>query len=77
MKVVMVLLSIGVLTHFDEIFVMQNPGNKRLIRTLLLYIYDTGILNFKLGTATAGAALVMIGTLVLTGITRKLTNYDE
>ncbi|MDR2095963.1 MAG: ABC transporter permease subunit [Treponema sp.] len=77
MKVVLVLLSIGILTHFDEIFVMQNPGNKRLIRTLLLYIYETGILNFKLGTATAGAALVMIGTLALAGITRKLTNYDE
>jgi putative aldouronate transport system permease protein len=77
MKVILVLLSIGVLTHFDEIFVMQNPGNKRLIRTLLLYIYETGILNFKLGTATAGAALVMIGTLVVAGITRKLTNYDE
>jgi putative aldouronate transport system permease protein len=77
MKVILVLLSIGVLTHFDEIFVMQNPGNKRLIRTLLLYIYETGILNFKLGTATAGAALVMIGTLAVTGITRKITNYDE
>jgi putative aldouronate transport system permease protein len=77
MKVILVLLSIGILTHFDEIYVMQNSTNKRLIRTLLLYVFEMGILNFKLGTATAGAALVMIGTLALAGISRKLTKYDE
>jgi putative aldouronate transport system permease protein len=77
MKVILVLLSIGILTHFDEIYVMQNPINKRHIRTLLLYVFETGILNFKLGTATAGATLVMIGTLTMVGLSRKLTKYDE
>jgi len=77
MKVILVLLSIGILTHFDEIYVMQNSINKRYIRTLLLYVFETGILNFKLGTATAGAALVMVGTLAMVGISRKLTKYDE
>lgn len=77
MKVILVLLSIGILTHFDEIYVMQNSTNKRLIGTLLLYVFETGILNFKLGTATAGATLVMIGTLALVGISRRLAKYDE
>ncbi|MEN6363641.1 MAG: hypothetical protein ABFC81_01035, partial [Rectinema sp.] len=77
MKVILVLLAMGVLTHFDEIYVMQNPANKRMIRTLLVYIYETGIINFKVGTATAGAALVMVGTLVIVAITRKLIRYDE
>lgn len=77
MKVIIVLLAMGVLTHFDEIYVMQNPANKRMIRTLLVYIYETGILNFKVGTATAGAALVMAGTLIIVAITRKLIRYDE
>ena len=77
MKVVLVLLSIGILTHFDEIYVMQNPINRRYIRTLLLYVFETGILNFNLGTATAGAALVMLGTLTMVGISRRLTKYDE
>jgi putative aldouronate transport system permease protein len=77
MKVILVILSIGVLTHFDEIYVMQNPGTKHMIRTLLLYVYETGIVNFKLGTATAGATLVMIGTLAMAGLTRKITSYDE
>jgi len=77
MKTIIVLLSIGVLTHFDEIYVLVNPANRRLISTLMLYIYETGILNFKTGTASAGATLVMIGTLAITGLIRKLTSYDE
>jgi putative aldouronate transport system permease protein len=77
MKVVLVLLSIGVLTHFDEIYVWQNPNNKRMIQTLLAFVFDTGIINFKLGIATAGATLVMIGSLSLAGVTRLLTRYDE
>jgi putative aldouronate transport system permease protein len=77
MKVMGVLLAMGVLTHFDEMYVMQNPINKRHIVTLLLYIFETGILNFKMGIATAGAALVMIGTLALVWVIRKVVRYDE
>ena len=76
MKVILVILSISVLTHFDEIYVMQNPGNRRSIQTLLIYVYEVGITNFKLGTATAGATLVMAGTLVLAFMTRNVTKYD-
>jgi putative aldouronate transport system permease protein len=77
MKVILVLLAMSVLTHFDEMYVMQNSVNKRYILTLLLYIFETGILKFKMGIATAGAALVMIGTLVLVWIIRKAVRYDE
>ena len=77
MKTIIVLLSIGVLTHFDEVYVMVNPANRRLISTLMLYIYETGILNFKTGTASAGATLVMIGTVAITALMRTLTSYDE
>ena len=77
MKTIIVLLSIGVLTHFDEIYVMVNPANRRLISTLLLYVYETGILNFKTGTASAGAMLVMIGTLVVTISMRRVIGYDK
>jgi putative aldouronate transport system permease protein len=77
MKVILVLLAMGVLTHFDEMYVMQNSVNKSHIMTLLLYIFETGILNFKMGIATAGAVLVMVGTLVLVWIVRKAVRYDE
>jgi putative aldouronate transport system permease protein len=77
MKVVIVLLAMGVLTHFDEMFVMQNPANKTRIATLLVYVFDMGITKFKTGFATAGATLVMVGTLALVGIVRKAVRYDE
>jgi putative aldouronate transport system permease protein len=77
MKVIVVLLAMSVLTHFDEMYVMQNPANKQQIRTLLLYVYETGIIRFQMGLATAGAALVMAGSLALVALTRKLVRYDE
>ncbi len=77
MKTILVLLSIGVLTHFDEIFIMVNPANRRQIGTLLLYVFETGIINFKTGTASSGATLVMAGTLIFTAIIRKLIKYDK
>ncbi|HNT73344.1 MAG TPA: hypothetical protein PKK92_09840, partial [Methanothrix sp.] len=58
MKVIAVLLAMGVLTHFDEMYVMQNAANKDQIRSLLLFVFERGILQFKTGLATAGATLV-------------------
>ena len=77
MKVVVVLLAMGVLTHFDEMFVMQNPANKSRIATLLVYVFDQGITKFKTGLATAGSTLVMAGTLVLAAAVRKAVRYDD
>jgi putative aldouronate transport system permease protein len=77
MKVIAVLLAMGVLTHFDEMYVMQNPANRREIRSLLLYVYETGILSFKTGLATAGASLVMVGSLAIVALTRRMIRYDR
>jgi len=76
MKTIIVLLAMGILTHFDEIYVMVNPANRNQISSLLLYVYETGILSFKSGTASAGATLVMIGTLVVTQVFRSATKFD-
>ena len=76
MNTVFVLLSIGVLTHFDEIYVMVNPANRGRIGTLLLYVYENGIVNFRMGLASAGAILVMIGTIIISGVSRSLSKYD-
>jgi len=56
---------------------MQNAANKTRIGTLLLYIFDMGITKFKAGFATAGATLVMAGTLLLVSLVRKAVKYDE
>lgn len=77
MKVILVLLAMGVLTHFDEMYVMQNAANKGQIKTLLLYVFEKGIVQFKTGLATTGAVLVMIGSLAFVAATRKLIRYDR
>lgn len=77
MKVIAVLLAMGVLTHFDEMYVMQNAANKDQIRSLLLFVFERGILQFKTGLATAGATLVMIGSLAVVAVTRKVIRYDR
>lgn len=77
MKVITVLGSMGILRNFDQIFVMGNSNIYPKVRTLLYLIYQDGIVNFKVGPATAAATLVLIVTMALSFITRTATKYDE
>lgn len=77
MKVIIVLGTMGLLRNFDQVFVMENASILDKIRTLLLYIYTEGITKFRVGTATAAATVVLVSTIVITFIVRKLIRYDE
>lgn len=77
MKVLLILGTMGLLRNFDQVFVMNNAANLDKVRTVLLYIYNEGILQFKVGKATAAATLVLIVTLVITFIVRWLIKYDD
>lgn len=77
MKVIIVLGTMGLLRNFDQVFVMSNPTIMDKVRTLLLYIYTEGITQFKVGKATAAATVVLIATLLISFIVRKLIKYDE
>lgn len=77
MKVLLVLGTMGLLRNFDQVFVMNNAAILDKVMTVLLYIYNEGILQFKVGKATAAATLVLIVTLVITFIVRWLIKYDE
>ena len=77
MQTILILLTLGILTHFDEIFVMINPANFSRISTLLYYVFETGIINFKAGIASAGSTLVMICTVLITIVIRKVSKFDE
>lgn len=77
MKVIVVLGTMGLLRNFDQVFVMGNPTIMDKIRTLLLYIYEEGILQFKVGKATAAATIVLISTFIITAIVRKVIKYDD
>ncbi|MGI5989430.1 MAG: ABC transporter permease subunit [Lachnospiraceae bacterium] len=77
MKVVTVLSVMGILRNFDQIFVMMNATISDKVKNLLYLIYEEGILKFNVGEATAAATVVLIATLLITQIVRKLLRYDQ
>lgn len=77
MKVIAVLSTMGILRNFDQIFIMMNASISDKVKNLLVLIYEQGILQFNVGTATAAATIVLIATMVITAIIRKLLKYDE
>ena len=77
MKVVFMLNVLGVLRIFDQIFVMRNGAIANKVDVLMMYTYQKGILEFKIGQATAAGYLIIAETLVITFVTRILIRYDE
>ncbi|MDD4079911.1 MAG: sugar ABC transporter permease [Eubacteriales bacterium] len=76
-KTLLVLGATGVLRNFDQVLMMNRPATKDSIRTLLLYIYEEGITKLKIGTATAAATIVMLLTLVITVVVRRIARYEQ
>ena len=77
MKVVFMLNVLGVLRIFDQIYVMRNGAIANEVDVLMMYTYQKGILEFKIGQATAAGYLIIAATLVITFVTRILIRYDE
>lgn len=77
MKVVTMLGVMSLLRNFDQIFVMGKSTILDEVRNLLYLIYTEGITKFKIGNATAAATLVLVATLVISAVVRKLIRYDE
>lgn len=77
MKIVTVLSSMSVLRNFDQIFIMGNPSINDRIQNLLVLIYNDGILKFDVGTATAAATLVLLVTMLISFVVRRLLRYDQ
>ncbi len=76
-KVVVVLGFMGILRNFDQIYVMANSYILDRVRNLLYLIYNDGIVNFKIGPASAAATLVLLATMVLSFTIRRLIHYDQ
>ena len=76
-KVVLVLGVMGVLRNFDQIYVMSNSAILDKVRNLLYLIYNDGIVQFKIGLASAAACVVLVATMLITFAVRKLIRYDE
>ena len=77
MKVVTVLGAMGVLRNFDQIFIMGTASILDKVRNLLYLIYNDGIVQFKIGPASAAACIVLLATMVISFTVRKLIRYDQ
>lgn len=77
MKVVTVLAAMGILRNFDQIFVMMNASISDKVKNLLVLIYEQGIIQFNVGTATAAATVVLIATALISGTVKKVLKYED
>lgn len=77
MKVVAVLSVMGILRNFDQIFIMMNASISDKVKNLLVLIYEQGIVQFNIGTATAAATVVLVATMVISTVVKKLLKYDK
>ncbi len=76
-KTLLVIGATGVLRNFDQVFILSRPAIKDGIRSLLLYIYEEGILQMRVGKATAAATVVLLSTLLISNVIRSLARYDR
>jgi putative aldouronate transport system permease protein len=77
MKVIFLLNSLGILRIFDEVFILRNPSTATKVDVLMMYTYQKGIIDIKIGFASAASFFVVLFTLALTLLVRKATRFDE
>jgi putative aldouronate transport system permease protein len=77
MLVVFMLNTLGMLRIFDQIFIMRNNVIKRQVDVLMTYVYDIGILQSKLGLASAISVMVLGATLVMTAFVWWVTGFGK
>ncbi len=77
MLVVFMLNTLGMLRIFDQIFIMRNNVVKRYVDVLMTYVYDLGILQGKIGLASAISVMVLGATLLLTAFVWWVTGFGK
>lgn len=77
MLVVFMLNTLGMLRIFDQIFIMRNNVVKRYVDVLMTYVYDLGILQNKIGLASAISVMVLGATLLMTAIVWWVTGFGK
>lgn len=77
MKVIFLLNTLGIFRIFDQIFVMRNPAIASKVDVLMMYTFQKGIMEIRFGPAAAASFFVVLFTLLLTVMVRKITRFDE
>ncbi|SER91216.1 carbohydrate ABC transporter membrane protein 1, CUT1 family (TC 3.A.1.1.-) [Gracilibacillus ureilyticus] len=72
-KVTVVLAIVGSLKYFDLIYVMTGGGPNGASEVIASYMYQKAFGSYEFGYGSAVAFFLLIITLIITWITRKLT----
>ncbi|MDO6656955.1 carbohydrate ABC transporter permease [Anaerobacillus sp. 1_MG-2023] len=76
-KVTVVLAIVGSLKYFDLIYVMTGGGPNGASEVMASYMYKLAFSNYKFGYGSAVGFMLLLITLIVTLIIRKLTESDE
>ena len=77
-----VIAFISSLQTFDTVFILTaNAGPDNATRTIVYHIYDLGFGKFELGPASAASIILLMLTLVITGIQftaqKRFVHYED
>ncbi len=77
-----VIAFISSLQTFDTVFILTaNAGPDNATRTIVYHIYDLGFGKFQFGPASAASIILLLITLVITGIQfgaqKKFVHYED
>jgi len=76
-KVVFLITLLGSLRTFDSAFLMLNGRTADEIRTLAIFTYERGILNFDLGLASAAGVVLLVVSLMISAIAQVVTRTER
>lgn len=75
MKTITLLAVMSIFKTFSLSFLLTTPNNAEYVRTLMVYTYQVGILEFNIGMSVASATIVFFITLFASMIVRKVIRY--
>ncbi|NOY10349.1 MAG: sugar ABC transporter permease [Spirochaetes bacterium] len=76
LKIVLLLNIMGSLRMFNQIYVMRNEVIAQKIDVLMYYVYERGLVQFKIGYAAAISMIIFSLTLIITLISKRSLKYS-
>lgn len=73
---VLVLQLLSSLKVFDQIYLLTNGGPNGTTRSILVYIYDTGFVNYRLGYSAA-ISYIFFAIIIILSISRLFATRKE
>ena len=75
LKVILLLNVMGALRIFDQIYVMRNEVIAQKVDVIMYYVYERGLVQFKIGYASAIAVMIFLLTLIITLLVKRIIKY--